>query len=120
MSKEKKQTGFAAVARWQPSWRHHHLPVWLKKALRKRAIKKGDWNKFCPLHHRHLPSFFDHWGSFLPLPNAANRSVAAMPYSVNMDEVLTFAEEIECAVECKKESPWNESTCLLIFTAKTT
>jgi hypothetical protein len=115
---EKQPTGFKGIAKWQPSFRWHHLPMWLKKALRKRAIKNGNWYKWSP-HHHFLPDFFDHWGSFLSHPKAANRSVAAMPYGANMDQVLAFAKEVGCTVEYKKESPWNESTCLLIFTPET-
>ena len=111
--------GIAAVFEWQPSWKHHHMPMWFKKAVRQRAINRGEWKPGISWAGDHLPSIFDHWGSFLSDPGAIaampSRKVAAMPYGANDDRARAFASEIGCNVECLPRSPWHPATRLYIF-----
>ena len=111
--------GLTAVLEWQPSWKHHHMPMWFKKAVRQRAINRGEWKPGISWAGDHLPSIFDHWGSFSPdlgdIAVMPSRKVAAMPYNYNDDGARAFASEIGCNVECLPQAPWHPATHLYIF-----
>jgi len=111
-------TGASALTKWQPSWKHHHTPRWFKKAVRRMAIKQGDWQPSLSTTDAHLPRLFDHWGSFLPAPEAATRKVATMPYQTNDDEAIAFAAELGCEVECLPTGPWHPAARLFIFSER--
>jgi len=112
-------TGFPAVREWQPSWKHHHMPMWFKKSVRQRAVNRGEWKPCISWAGDHLPSIFDHWGSFSPDNGAiaamTSRKIAAMPYGRDDNAARSFAADIGCHVECLQEGPWHPSTCLYIF-----
>lgn len=115
----KPLTGFRAVEAWNKTWKHSHMPMWFKKALRRRAIRRGECRPNSQMAYCQLPLFFDHWGSFIPTDkqdeSKPSRNVATMPYCGSDSEVKEFAEELGCQVECLPTGPWHPNTRLFIF-----
>ena len=116
------KTGFDLVEEWNPTYKHHHLPLWMKKTVRIVAIKKGDWTpgigrEFYFLHNLDFYGLWDHWGSIMT-GDASERSVITQPYGEYDQMAERFAEEHGCVLESLTPGPWHPKTHLYIFTKK--
>jgi hypothetical protein len=112
--------GFQSVKEWNPTYKHHHLPLWMKKIVRIVAIKKGDWTPGMDpecyfLHDREFHGLWDHWGSII---GASERSLITQPYGEHDEKAEKFAEEHGCVLETIIPGPWHPKTHLYIFTKR--
>lgn len=108
-----EKNSYASMEAWDNSWKHHHLPMWAKKAIRMNAIKRGKWRAYprWPVTNNaetHLPSdLFDHWGS---VKRGNTRALIAQPYGNHDDLAAKFAAELGWSVKSFTPGPWNAGT----------
>lgn len=101
---------------WDPTWKHHHLPMWAKKSLRKNAIKRNEWNPCYTSAYSLIPyEIFDHWGS---VNRDGIRALVAQPYHNCDDQAAKFAEDHGWTVKSSHPGPWAEGTWLYEFLPK--
>jgi len=125
LGKQKIPTGQAAMLQAFPTYKHHKLPTWLKKAIRSVAVKKGTWSAgACPVNHmttdREFPGLWDHWGS---LEIDGKTAIITQPYRgglwVSHEALIRFAnkfaEQHSCSVQILEHGIWHPGTCAFIF-----
>lgn len=108
-----------------PSYKHHMVPMWLKKTIRAVAIKKGKWRAGeSPANFmtsdREFPGLWDHWGS---LEIEGKTAIITQPYRGDLwtseDALIRFAnkfaEEHSCELQKLEHGIWHPSTCAFIF-----
>lgn len=102
--------GHDSMKVWDKSWKHLHLPMWAKKAIRMNAIKNGKWKAWHITDDavEHLPiDLFDHWGS---VNREGIRALVAQPYGNHDNLAFKFAVELGLSVTVFTPGPWNEGT----------
>jgi hypothetical protein len=135
---ENIKTGFLSMKDLYPSYKHHHIPLWLKKAIRVAAIKNGTWIKGCHcesffLNNRTYSGLFDHWASvqigdvwnfikpelFGLIPASIicsnERAIITQPYG-KMDKLAeNFSKDHACALKTIRPGTWHPNTSMYIF-----
>ena len=130
------KTGFSQMNNLYPSYKHHHIPLWLKKKIRLSAIKKGTWIKGYDAHSffindRDYRGLWDHWASVLmhdlcgdknPIRAEVlcsnDRSVITQPYGNNDLLAERFAFDHSCFLKVISPGTWQPNTRLYIFSVK--
>jgi hypothetical protein len=112
--------GYASMIEWDATWRGHHLPVWLRKAIRLSAIRDGKWRPATSWGHTTAESLlpwdvFDHWGS---VKRGIRHVVIAQPYWNQDEKAKKFADEVGCNLKISNPGPWHENTWLYEFSQK--
>ncbi len=103
---------------FNPTYKHHHLPVWFKTVIRKTAIAKGKWEKGKSHEHyfNNNPDYhglWDHWGSIED--EGKERSIFTQPYGDHLDLAEKFAEDHDLILQSSQPGPWAPGTHLYIF-----
>jgi hypothetical protein len=107
--------GHDEMCRWNATWKRHHIPIWVKKAIRMKAIQDGKWSG---RHDRfRITSFFpdgliDHHGS---IKRGSSRVFITQPYCKSDDVAKAFAKEMGWSVECITPAPWGPGTRCYTF-----
>ena len=120
MKTEERITGQRAIRGVYPSYKHHHAPMWFKKAIRQGAIRRGEWRPSYSTWSQfvHCP-LWDHWGSFQHPDDEKNRWVLTQPYGADLGFALKFSEEHGFElVEYRKHSPHHPMAELYAFRPK--
>ena len=114
------EIGFTSMENWNPTYKHHHLPLWYKKIIREVALGKGIWKKG-QSHEQHFlddVSFcglWDHWGT---VQDGDERSLITQPYAELGKMAEKFAMEHGCILKSMFPGPWHPSTQLYIFSPR--
>ncbi len=109
-------TGHAAMLQWNSTWRHHHLPVPIKTAIRAAAVSRGEWQPSWSRHDDFLPRvIFDHWGSAI-LAGDTERSLIGQPYGHCDMPARAFAKRHGLRLTMRCTAPWHPSTTFYAFT----
>jgi hypothetical protein len=114
------KTGHAAMEEWDKTYRHHHMPQWLRKAIKKEGsmisktvfgMSKGSfWDR----NHEFNPCVpFDHYGSVL---RDGLRVFINQPYERDDAAAEDFAKRVGCSLEVTAPGPWHPATVLYSFT----
>ena len=115
--------GRSGVYAWNPTYKHHHTPVWLSKRIRAAAIRHGAWRPSWTSAESFLDrDIFDHWGS---VQVGEDRVMICQPYgygySDNQDQSFAlkatlFAARLDIGHAISEHSsPYSESAYLIAF-----
>lgn len=114
-----KINGHYAMESWDRTWRPGKIPVWLRKNIRRWAIRNGKWvagpvtafGRTIP--ESFLPwELFDHWGS---VRRGNVRVLVAQPYHRHDKIAVEWAMKMGCRFEYFRPGPWHEKTHCYIF-----
>ena len=99
------KSGHAAMVEWDKTWRIHHFPMWIKKALRTRHDYKI-------LNAEISRELLDHWGS---VKRGGNYVFITQPYGERDAIASRFAQELGCDFKSFTPGPWSGGTWLYEF-----
>ena len=112
------KTGHEAMLEWDKTFRHGHLPMWVRQAIKKDGsmIKPQMSLPACPqggVYFEFWPCVeFDHWGSVL---RDGFRIVVTQPYVRDDLAAQKFAKKVGCRVEVTSPGPWHPRTVMYSF-----
>jgi hypothetical protein len=102
-----------------PKSKHHHIPTWLRKAIRLYMIKTGEWEPCVSSEFQWLCNefrdIFDHWGSY---KTEFGEVVYAQPYCHNDVLALHFSIIMDCTLIKLPIGFHHPNTVLYLFAQK--
>ena len=98
---------------WNSSFKSHHLPGWLGKKVRLRAISKGDWVPGMATKKGFLPDFFDHWGS---VDVGHGRYVVVQPFGhISPEKIERWCGGVGCVVVRQAVGVWSKDVQMYLI-----
>ena len=118
-----KLDGHPAMRQWDPSYRHHHLPQWMKRAIKAQLVALGKWDPGS--HHENQMgklypwNFFDHWGSVVNVGDPKQRKFVSQPYGsrdYTQSWAQDFADRHGLSLEVISPAIWHCNATTFIWT----
>lgn len=102
---------------WDKSWKHGHLPMWMKKSVRQASKIHSAKDLGLEIGYRSGISIYgglwDHWGS---VRRGEEVAVITQPYNRDDAAAEQFAERVGCKVDVVVPGPWEPRTVMYVFT----
>ena len=109
--------GYEAMKAWDKSYSNHHLPQWIKKAIRRDGAMmepyQGRVAKIVGACFTFWPCVeFDHWGT---IKRNGSIIVITQPFHRNDAGAKEFAERCGCELEITVPGPWHPDTVMYSY-----